>query len=218
LPPKNLVGRQPNKGMEGLAISADGRKLFGLMQNPLIQDGALNSEKQRIGLNNRLLEVDIATGTTKEFVYQLEDPEAGVSEIIAVGGTEFLVLERDGKAGKDAKIKKLFRIDLAGATDVSKVAALPTRGLPASIKQVGKKLFLDFLDPKYKLRGEQLPEKLEGLAFGPDLPDGRRLLIVTADNDFVAERPFHVYAFAIDCGELPAFQAQRIDRSLARGE
>lgn len=42
LPPNNTMGRQTNRGMEGLAISPDGGTLFGLMQNPLIQDGALN--------------------------------------------------------------------------------------------------------------------------------------------------------------------------------
>src|SRR5262249_28824008 len=36
----NTVGRQSNRGMEGLAISPDGTTLFGLMQNALLQDGA----------------------------------------------------------------------------------------------------------------------------------------------------------------------------------
>src|SRR5688572_10865332 len=38
LPPANTSGRQANRGMEGLAISPDGSKLYGLMQNGLIQD------------------------------------------------------------------------------------------------------------------------------------------------------------------------------------
>ena len=43
LPPGNTKGRQANRGMEGLAITPDGSKLYGMMQNALIQDGALNS-------------------------------------------------------------------------------------------------------------------------------------------------------------------------------
>ena len=35
--------------------------------------------------------------------------------------------------------------------------------------------------------GADFPEKIEGLAFGPDLPDGRHLLLVTNDNDFEAD-------------------------------
>ena len=62
---------------------------------------------------------------------------------------------------------------------------------------VTKTTFLDLLDPDYELAGASFPEKIEGLAFGPDLSDGRRLLIVTADNDFVATALFRVYAFAI---------------------
>src|SRR5581483_11618819 len=62
LPPHNAVSRQPNRGMEGLAISPDGTKLYGLMQNALIQNRALDTENKRVGVNNRLLEVEIATG------------------------------------------------------------------------------------------------------------------------------------------------------------
>ena len=211
LPPKNAVGRMPNRGMEGLAIAPDGKKLLGAMQSPLIQDGALDDENNRVGVNCRLLEVDLATGKTREFVYPLDDPANGVSEILAVSDSEFLVLERDSKAGKDAVTKKVFRIDATAATDVSAVAALPRKGLPAGVVPVKKVPFLDLLAPRFKIAGGECPEKFEGLAFGPDLPDGRRLLIVTADNDFVAEQPLRVYAFAIDRADLPGFRPQEFD-------
>lgn len=42
------------------------------------------------------------------------------------------------------------------------------------------------------------PEKIEGLAFGPDLADGRRLLIVTTDNDLSADTESWIWAFAIE--------------------
>ena len=133
LPPKNTAGRQPNRGMEGLAISPDGTKLIGIMQNPLIQDGGLDGEKKRGGVNNRILEINLASGKTREFVYQLDDPAHMVCEILAVNDREFLVLERDGKAGKDVACKKLFLIDLSAATDVTAVASLPAGALPANI-------------------------------------------------------------------------------------
>ena len=89
--------------MEGLAISPDGTKLVGIMQNALLQDGALDAKNTRIGVNNRILELDLATGKTREIVYRIEDPTHMVCEILAVNDREFLVLERDGKNGKDAK-------------------------------------------------------------------------------------------------------------------
>lgn len=213
LPPKAATGRQPNRGMEGLAISPDGAKLYGIMQSPLIQDGGLNDKNERAGVNCRVLELDLATKATREFVYRLDDPAHGVSEIVAVSDREFLVLERDSKGGKDAACKKVFRIDLAGATDVSAVAALPAGALPAAIVPVKKTPFLDLLANKYRIAGGDCPEKFEGLAFGPDLPDGRHLLIVTADNDFVTDKPLRVYAFAIDKTDLPNYRPQQFGRS-----
>ncbi len=198
LPPHAVVGRQPNRGMEGLAISPDGTRLIGIMQGPLLQDGGLNEKNERVGRNVRILDVELKTGRPREFVYQLADPANGVSEIVAVNDHQYLVLERDGKAGKDAAFKRVYRIDLAAATNVSGQAVLPAGAVPAA-----KVPFLDLLESRFGIAGAACPEKFEGLAFGPDLPDGRRLLIVTADNDFVAEQPLRVYAFAVDRAELP---------------
>jgi hypothetical protein len=44
---KNVAGRQSNRGMEGLAISPDGTKPYGIMQSALIQDGALDAGNMR---------------------------------------------------------------------------------------------------------------------------------------------------------------------------
>lgn len=209
LPPAARSGRQPNRGMEGLALSADGTKLLGAMQSPLIQDGALGPDNARVGVNCRLLEIDLATAATREFVYPLDDPANGVCEVVAAGDGTYLVLERDGLGGKAAACKKVYRVDPGRATDVSGVAALPAGRLPADLKPVTKTPFLDLLDPRHGIAGEGCPEKFEGLAFGPTLPDGRRLLLVTADNDFVAEQPLRVYAFAVDPADLPGLAPAR---------
>jgi hypothetical protein len=211
LPPANTSGRLANKSMEGLAISPDGSRLFGLMQCPLLQDGALDSANERVGVNNRLLEVALATGKTREFVYKLERPKTSVCEITAVNDHEFLVLERDGGGEGKGRDKKIYWIDIAGATDVSEVPALPSRELPDSIKPVKKKLFIDMMDPKFKLTGPLFPHKPEGMTFGPDLPDGRHLLLLTTDNDFIVKDPTLVFAFAIDAADLPSYQAQQFD-------
>lgn len=78
----NASGRQPNRGMEGLAISPDGGTLYGIMQSPLIQDGALGGTT-RVGTNARIVAIDVATGATREYVYELDRRQNGASEIVA---------------------------------------------------------------------------------------------------------------------------------------
>ena len=41
------------------------------------------------------------------------------NEILALNDHEFLVIDRDGKAGNEAKSKNINKIDLTGATDIS---------------------------------------------------------------------------------------------------
>ena len=197
MPPTNTTGRQANRGFEGLAISPDGSTLWAILQSPLIQDGGLDAKNERIGLNVRILEIKTKDGAMRELVYPLERRGHGVNEIVALNDRELLVLERDGKAGTDTKFRSVFLIDIAEATDVSKVEALGSRDLPAGVRPVHKRRWLDLLDPAHGLAGPTMPEKIEGLALGPTLADGRRTLVVTTDNDLKTENPswFWVFAF-----------------------
>jgi hypothetical protein len=201
----NASGRQANRGMEGLAISPDGKTLFGIMQNALIQDhGLVPGSTDRLGLNNRIVKINLSTGETSEYVYVLDaiNRGQGTCEILAINDHQFLVLERDNRSNLQTPPqaptrKKIYKIDLSGATDVSGVASLPAGALPAEIVPVQKSLFIDLLDPAFDL-APTIPEKLEGLAFGPDLPDGRHLLYVISDNDLNTTLATQIYAFAID--------------------
>src|SRR4029077_20327125 len=74
----NTSGRVANKGMEGLAITPDGRTLGGVMQSPLLQDGGTDT-----GQNIRLVKIDIKTGATSEYAYHLDTVKTTVSEIRA---------------------------------------------------------------------------------------------------------------------------------------
>ena len=195
---KNAFGRQANRGMEGLAISPNGKKLYGIMQSPLIQDGGLDAALARVGTNARILEIDLETGAVREFLYVLDSRSNGISEILAVNDHQFLVLERDGRVGAAAQVKQIFLITLHDTTtDIRSVKELPSTGVPADVEPVEKALFLDMLHPDFGLAGASFPEKIEGLAFGPDLHDGRHLLIVSHDNDFFATQTSKFYAFAI---------------------
>jgi len=206
--PEAATGRQPKYGMEGLAVSPDGAKVYAIMQSPLFQDHAIDDHNEAVGLNNRIVEIDLATSRTREFVYPLESKKNGVSEMLSVSADEFLVLERDLEGSSLTAFAKLFKIDIAGATDVSAVERLPARGVPSGVRPVGKSPFLDLRDRRFASAGSSCPAKAEGLAFGPDLVDGRRLLLVSCDNDFNASTDTKILAFAVPPGLLPRFQRQ----------
>jgi len=196
--PKNETGRATNRGMEGLAISEDGKKLFGLMQSPLLQDSFRATMDQKpAGLNCRLPSFDAQSEFGREFVYHLDSESNKLNELLSCGPHKFVVIERDGLAGEQAEFKKLMLISKEFASDVSSVAQLPREELPDEIKPVAKTVLVDLLDERWGLSGEKMPEKIEGLAFGPDLDDQHRLLLVASDNDFVPDQETVIYAFAV---------------------
>ncbi len=196
-PPHNTTGRQSNRGWEGVALSDDGQKVYAITQSPLIQDGGLDEKFARVGTNVRLWEQDLRTGESREFLYPLDSKSLGCSEIESIGPNRFLVIERDGQGGKTAKAKRLYEIDLTDATDISGIDSLPEKEIPEGVRPVTKHLFLDLLEETHGLAGDAFPEKIEGVAFGPRLVDGSRILIVTSDNDFKADQPTEIYAFRV---------------------
>ncbi len=179
----NIIGRTANKGMEGLAITPDGLTLVGIIQAPLIQDANEGATKLL-----RIVTIDIASGNvTHQYAYLLTTG-SGVSEMLALNEHEFLVDERDGKGranGDNAKVKQLFKIDLAGAVDISSMD-----GTTASTHAVGKTLFLDLVKvlTANGIAAGEIPAKIEGITFGPDVTEhGAKLhtLWVANDNDFL---------------------------------
>ncbi|ADP78915.1 esterase-like activity of phytase family protein [Pseudofrankia inefficax] len=116
--PSELKFRVPNKGMEGLTITPDGSTLVGVMQSAL-QTPDLTAKPANVP-TLRIVTYNLRTRATHEYLYLLDDPAttgSAVSEITALSNSTFLVDERDGKVEPGA-FKKLFKIDLAGATDV----------------------------------------------------------------------------------------------------
>ena len=235
----NTVGRIANKGMEGLAITPNGRMLVGAMQSPLAQDGG-----DVKGGVTRLITIDIKTGATHEYAYQL-DPgtKTTISDIVAINDHEFLVDERDSKGradavGSKAGFKKLFVIDLQFAHDVSGISGFtgPASAPVATIAPfaVTKTEFLDVVhaltSAPTSLDPTQIPAKLEGITFGQDVTYTdpvlhtqvtRHTLFIGNDNDFLAtlappvgngDNPNQFFVFAFDDADLPFFAPQRFHR------
>lgn len=119
--PLVFAKRRPNRGMEGLTITPDGKTLVGIMQFPLYNPSSSDISGSLV---TRILTFDIASGETKQFVYLIDKSNLQAnSEIAAISNTTFLVLERDGEYATDANrgtvIKKVYKIDISAATDIS---------------------------------------------------------------------------------------------------
>ena len=89
------------------------------------------------GVCNRIVKFDTETGkAVAQYAYQMEGSSQGrgISALVALNDHEFLVLERNNRGigvGADARRpnKKVFRIDLDGAADVSERHLLRRRRL-----------------------------------------------------------------------------------------
>lgn len=206
--PTIVHGRQDNRGFEGLTFNASGTRLYGVMQDPLVDEGDRNDGRRSRWV--RIVEFDPASGAgTAQYAYPLEtvatlnaiDPSEdddfsatnqgrsiGLSAITAVSDDEFIVLERDNR-GLGVEVtaaplhKRLYRIDLRGATDIAGVSLAGSNELPAGVVAVGKRPEADLLAALQSV-GSTIPEKLEGVAFGPRLASGGRIALVGSDNDY----------------------------------
>jgi len=103
---------------------------------------------------------------------------SGVSEICSINSRQFLVDERDGRgregnddlSSNDARVKKLFKIDLDGVTDISNMD-----GLTAVIYAVNKTLFLDLVVTLTNNRHSGYSDSVEdrGRRIRAGRPDGK---------------------------------------------
>lgn len=175
-------GIRKNQAFESLALSADGNVLWTANERALRQDGPDDQERpspvrllryERKGRNEWT--------PTAQYVYEVAPRSRrgtgfsvrGLAELLVLPDGGLLALEREFVEGRGFAIQ-IYRVSLAGATDVSGLDSLAG----AAWTPVGKTLAFDFA------RAPFMPDNLEAMALGPDLPDGARTLIVVSDNNF----------------------------------
>ena len=146
-------------------------------------------------------------------------------KIVAINGDEFLSDERDGKYPGDnstAAFKRLYRIDLRGAQEESGITGATSLAGHA----VAKTLFLDVVAALHPngIGSNDIPAKLEGVAFGPDVVVNgvtRHTFFIASENDVIAtvkdgnhragiDNPNRFFVFAVDIVDVPGFVSQRI--------
>lgn len=204
-----FTGVRHNLGLEGLAYvtSATGRYVLAVNEQALEGDGPTSSVAH--GTVVRLLRHSLDGGTDLEVAY-LTDPvfaagprgDNGVSDIAPLSPDRVLVLERAWVEGHGNSVR-LYEVDLRTARSVLGLddarAAAP----------IAKRLVADIaLLPDQRCPSPSQPqrrrtlENYEGMALGPTLPDGRRVLFLVADDNSHAIQDARVLALAIAPGAL----------------
>lgn len=192
-------GARDNAAFESLTIEPGGSRLYTGTETALVQDG----EPAAIGRGTvaRILEYRRDGDTyvpAREFAYQVEpvDPVpftaavtvSGLVELVSLGGDDLIAMERSylaerrgsDQGGPSLNRIRLFRVTLAGATDVSALGSLAG----ASFTPVRKTLLLDLSQVKGLSRELATLENFEGLAIGPRLADGSASLLLVSDDNF----------------------------------
>jgi hypothetical protein len=191
--PENLImtankrGPRKNGTLEGITFSNDLNDLYVGMEEPLYEDGP-RADVTKTNSWVRFFKYDVASKkNTAQYAYPLE-PVArpanpvdeykvnGISEILWLGDNKLLTIERSFSTGYLGCVVKVFVADLAKAENVIAVRSLKEN---QPVHPVAKKLLLNMDDLGI------LIDNIEGVTFGPDLPNGHKTLIFVSDDNFV---------------------------------
>lgn len=120
-------------GYEGMAMSKDGAKVYGLLEGPLfLEDGSVEKADGLTAL--RIIELDTASKgwTGRSWLYPLSEGGEAIGDFNMIDGTTALVIERDNGAGAadkgcadpkaptadcfavPAKHKRIYKIEMTG--------------------------------------------------------------------------------------------------------
>ncbi|MEP6712445.1 MAG: esterase-like activity of phytase family protein [Ferruginibacter sp.] len=190
--PENILmqatenGPRQNGVLEGLCFADNYKTLYVNVEEPLYEDGP----RAQVTDDNafiRIFKFDVAgRQNTKQFAYKL-DPVAypanpvndfkinGIPDILSIGNNKLLVVERSFSSGRLACTIKVFIADLNMASDIKNISSLKTN---SSFVPASKKLLLNMDNLGIYI------DNIEGVTFGPVLPNGHKTLLFVADNNF----------------------------------
>ncbi|AKC80611.1 hypothetical protein XB05_19045 [Xanthomonas arboricola] len=175
-----------NRSLEGMTFTPSGNLWIGTERNKL-GDGARLT---------RLSQLDSQGNVLKQLAYRLDDlsskggkldTENGVSEILAVDDQTLLVMERawDGTSatanpqGTSHNSIRIYRVDLSTGQDVK-----DNLGLSSETTSLPKTLVFDSASLSGVLNTYDTKiDNVEGMTFGPRLPNGHASLVLVSDNN-----------------------------------
>lgn len=185
------VQKPRNNGVfEGLTKDFNNEGFWVGMELPLIKDGS----KPKLFPTQSPIRITHFNSTTGEadnqFVISLENISKipwnyfavnGLTELLQYAPNKFLVIERAFSAGhgSNGNTVRIFKVNAENATNTLELESLKN----ARYNRATKELVFDFKSVKKKLT-EGIIDNIEGMTFGPDLPNGNKSLILISDNNF----------------------------------
>jgi len=193
------AGPRTNGVFEGLTFDKDYKSLYVSTEEPIFKDGR-RADFDFAGALVRITKYDVATKEpVAQFAYLLDAVARkpliadafrvnGVPEILWYDDNKLLVMERSFSTGILSCTIKIYLADLTAATNVLHYPALNDS---VNYKPASKALLfnLDNLS--------RFVDNLEGITFGPVLPNGNRSLILIADNNFQMLEKNQVFLFEV---------------------
>jgi DNA-binding winged helix-turn-helix (wHTH) protein len=184
-------GITPFRGLTGVTLTADERHLFTVTQSPLVQDGGAN------GMYLRLVRFNRFDGKVQEFVYPLDAPHNIVTDIMAIDDHTLWLIEHDLGAFEGYRFSQIVEVDLRPACDVSKVDGLPDLYPPRWFTPVRRRTLACLRTTLGDAFEDGDVRAFQGMALGPNLPDGRRQLVLVSDNGHHPSVPTRVVRLAV---------------------
>lgn len=185
------IQKPRNNGVfEGLTKDYKNEGYWVGMELPLTKDGSkpkLFPTKSPVRITHFNKESGKAD---KQFVVSLENISKipwkyfavnGLTELIQYAPNDFLMLERAFSAGHGSygNTVRIFNLNTENATNTLEFKTLKREKYTKATKE----LLFDFKSVKNKLKDEII-DNVEGMTFGPDLPNGNKTLILISDNNF----------------------------------
>lgn len=190
--PAVYAQRRDNRGFEAMAVWDD--VIYCFVQSPLDNPDVANDANSKASRLVRIAKFSPVTrSVVAEYAYVLEGGASDkLGDACASGPGRFLVVERDSAVGASSQ-KRIYEIDLTGATNLSTLSAAITgpggtldRMTPAQLAAAGivpvrKTLKVDLAAVGYAAVGD----KVEGLA----MRDPSTIFVLN-DNDFQMQGTF----------------------------
>lgn len=189
----NEKGLRNNGVFEGLTHSVNQQGIWVATELPMISDGP----KPKLYKTNSPVRFTYFNRDSKEpekqFAYNLGRirkapllPFAinGVSGILEIAPNQFLVIERAFSAGHSNRGNRvlIFLADGKNATNTLDEYSLKSK-IGKSIISAQKHLIFDFNSTRKKLK-KNFIDNIEGISWGPTLPNGNKTIVLISDNNF----------------------------------